>query len=41
VFTSSGMFTMVYLQKDASLGLDGEFLEVFISHKVPETPHSV
>jgi ubiquinone/menaquinone biosynthesis C-methylase UbiE len=31
----SGMETMTYLHKERRLGLDAEFLEVFISHKNP------
>lgn len=30
---SSGMATVAYRQRDRSLGLDGEFLEVFVSRK--------
>jgi SAM-dependent methyltransferase len=30
---ASGMYTLVYLQRDVSKGLDGEFLEIFISRK--------
>ncbi len=33
IFSSSGMTTTIYLQKDTRLGLDAEFLEVFISRK--------
>lgn len=33
IYRSSKMTTTVLLQKDKSLGLDGEFLEVFISSK--------
>jgi SAM-dependent methyltransferase len=33
VYASSGMATTIYLQKDLHLGLDAEFLEVFISRK--------
>lgn len=33
IFRSSGMFTTIFLQKDVRMGLDGEFLEVFISRK--------
>jgi len=33
IFRSSGMNTTIYLQKDPHLGLDGAFLEVFISQK--------
>lgn len=33
IFGSSGMITTLYLQKDPKMGLDAEFLEVFISKK--------
>jgi SAM-dependent methyltransferase len=33
IFKQSGMMTSIYLQKDPSMGLDAEFLEVFISRK--------
>lgn len=33
IFRSSGMATTIYLQKDPRMGLDAEFLEVFISRK--------
>jgi SAM-dependent methyltransferase len=33
IFRSSGMNTTIYLQKDPKMGLDAEFLEVFISQK--------
>jgi SAM-dependent methyltransferase len=33
IYGSSGMTTTIYLQKDPHLGLDAEFLEVFISRK--------
>lgn len=33
IYEHSGMHTMVYLQIDRNLGLDAEFLEVFISRK--------
>lgn len=33
IFEASGMHTLVYLERDRNLGLDGEFLEVFISIK--------
>jgi SAM-dependent methyltransferase len=33
VYANSGMSTTVYLAKDRTMGLDGEFLEVFISRK--------
>jgi SAM-dependent methyltransferase len=33
IYANSGMSTMVYLVKDRNMGLDGEFLEVFISRK--------
>jgi len=33
IFSSSGMSTTVYLVKDRKFGLDGEFLDVFISKK--------
>ena len=33
IFRSSGSITTIYLQKDPSMGLDAEFLEVFISKK--------
>ncbi len=33
IFRSSGMITTIYLQKDSRMGLDAEFLEVFISRK--------
>jgi SAM-dependent methyltransferase len=34
VYANSGMSTTVYLAKDRTMGLDGEFLEVFISRKL-------
>jgi SAM-dependent methyltransferase len=33
IFKSSGLVTTIYLKKDRTLGLDAEFLEVFISRK--------
>lgn len=33
IYKSSGMSTIVYLQKDKRKGLDGDFLEIFISRK--------
>ncbi|OTW95586.1 SAM-dependent methyltransferase [Bacillus thuringiensis serovar cameroun] len=33
IYTQANMYTTVYLQKDRSLGLDAEFLHVFISTK--------
>jgi SAM-dependent methyltransferase len=33
IFRSSGMSTTIFLQKDVRMGLDAEFLEVFISRK--------
>lgn len=33
IYKHSGMFTTVYLHKDRNLGLDAEFLEVFICKK--------
>ena len=33
IFRSSGMNTTIYLQKNSWMGLDAEFLEVFISKK--------
>ncbi|MCQ6344192.1 hypothetical protein NPM06_32650, partial [Bacillus cereus] len=33
IYTHTNMYTIVYLQKDRSLGLDAEFLHVFISKK--------
>jgi len=36
IYTNSGMFTTVYLVKDKTMGLEAEFLEVFISRKVAE-----
>jgi SAM-dependent methyltransferase len=33
IYTSSGMSTIIYREKDRSKGIDGEFLEVFISRK--------
>ena len=33
IYTHANMYTLVYLQKDKSLGLDAEFLHVFISRK--------
>ncbi len=33
IYTHANMYTIVYLQKDRSLGLDAEFLHVFISKK--------
>lgn len=33
IYTQTNMYTTVYLQKDRSLGLDAEFLHVFISTK--------
>jgi SAM-dependent methyltransferase len=34
VYANSGISTMIYLVKDRNMGLDGEFLEVFISRKL-------
>jgi len=33
IYRTSKMHTLVYLHRDRNLGLDGEFLEVFISFK--------
>jgi hypothetical protein len=33
IFRSPGMNTTIYLQKDPRMGLDAEFLDVFISKK--------
>lgn len=33
IFAASGMSTIVHLERDRHFGLDGEFLEVFISRK--------
>jgi SAM-dependent methyltransferase len=33
IYKASGMFTTIYLEKNKRLGLDAEFLEVFISRK--------
>jgi SAM-dependent methyltransferase len=33
IFKNSGLVTTVYLQRDPSKGLDGKFLEIFISRK--------
>lgn len=33
IYANSGMFTTIYREKDRSRGIDGEFLEVFISRK--------
>lgn len=33
IYRSSGMNTIVFLQKDQNKGLDGEYLEIFISRK--------
>jgi SAM-dependent methyltransferase len=34
IYANSGMFTTIYLAKDKTMGLDAEFLEVFISRKI-------
>ncbi len=34
IYLTSGMTTTVYNLRDSKLGIDGEFLEVFISRKV-------
>lgn len=34
IYTHANMYTIVYLPKDRSLGLDAEFLHVFISKKI-------
>jgi hypothetical protein len=34
IFAASGMSTIIHLEKDRHFGLDGEFLEVFISRKL-------
>lgn len=34
IFRHSGLYTTVYLTRDPKLGLDGEFLEVFVSRKL-------
>lgn len=34
IYNVSGMYTVIYLQRDNTKGLDGEFLEIFISRKV-------
>ena len=33
IYEQSGMYTTIFLNRDIKLGLDGEFLEVFISKK--------
>ena len=33
IFRNSGMTTTIYFQKDPKIGVDGEFLEVFVSRK--------
>ena len=33
VLASSGLHTTIYLERDRAKGLDGEFLEVFVSRK--------
>jgi hypothetical protein len=33
IYANSGMFTTIYREKDRNKGIDGEFLEVFISRK--------
>jgi SAM-dependent methyltransferase len=33
IYRASGLYTIIYLQKDRYKGLDGEFLEIFISKK--------
>jgi len=33
LFRTYGLITTIFLQKDVRMGLDGEFLEVFISRK--------
>jgi hypothetical protein len=38
VHEASSLVTTVFLVKDRTLGLDGEFLEVFISQKAPSKP---
>jgi SAM-dependent methyltransferase len=35
IYKSSGMYTIIYLQKDKHKGLEAEFLEIFISRKQP------
>jgi SAM-dependent methyltransferase len=34
IYKSSGMTTTIYLQRDVKKGLDGDFLEIFISKKM-------
>jgi SAM-dependent methyltransferase len=34
IHKASGMYTTIYLQRDINKGLDGEFLEIFISRKL-------
>lgn len=40
ILRHSGMATTVYLQRDRDRGIDGEFLEVFVSIKHTSTPRS-
>lgn len=35
VYKASGLYTMVYLQKDKMKGIEAEFLEIFISRRQP------
>ena len=35
IFRSSRLYTVIYLEKNRQLGIDGEFLEIFISMKLP------
>ncbi|MDI6896837.1 MAG: class I SAM-dependent methyltransferase [Methanocella conradii] len=35
IFESSGLYTTIFCIRDRSLGIDGEFLEVFVSRKIP------
>ena len=41
IYTHANMYTIVYLQKDRSLGLDAEFLHVFISKKKIKFNHYI
>lgn len=34
-----GFPTITYVTRDRELGLDGEYLEVFVTHKIPESKH--
>lgn len=40
IYRASGLSTMIYLQRDRNKGLDGEFLEIFVSRK-PYLPDSI